>query len=62
LNQDVNAKEATRTAPVTEATQIKELDSRIEALKKRSRQVRSLRQQTTGSRNQNLSAEETNLR
>ncbi|KAL2786690.1 hypothetical protein BJX66DRAFT_328406 [Aspergillus keveii] len=61
-SEDVNAKEAIRTAPVTEASQIMELDSRIEALKKRSRQVRSLRQQTTGSRNQNLSAEENNLR
>ncbi|KAL4870412.1 hypothetical protein BDV12DRAFT_207717 [Aspergillus spectabilis] len=61
-SEDVNAKETARTSPVTEARQIQDLDGRIEALEKRIRQVRSLRRRTAGSRSQNLSAEQTNLR
>ncbi|KAL3441007.1 hypothetical protein BJX65DRAFT_289514 [Aspergillus insuetus] len=61
-SEDVNAKETARAASVTEAKQIQDIDGRIETLKKRILQVRSLRRQTAGRRNQNLSAEENNLR
>ncbi|KAL3473665.1 hypothetical protein BJX99DRAFT_248747 [Aspergillus californicus] len=60
-SEDVNAKETARTSGVTEARQIQDLDSRIEALGRRIRQVHSRRRHTTGSISQSLSAEQTNL-
>ncbi|KAL2828351.1 hypothetical protein BJY01DRAFT_228475 [Aspergillus pseudoustus] len=57
-SEDVNAKETARAAPVAESKQIQGLHARIEALEKRIRQVRTLRRQTAGNRNQNLFAEQ----
>ncbi|GFG18592.1 hypothetical protein IFM61606_00016 [Aspergillus udagawae] len=60
--QDVDAKETARTSSAGDARHILDLDSRIQALEQNIRHTRSRRRQASGSRNQNLAAEETTLR
>ncbi|GIK05752.1 hypothetical protein Aspvir_009865 [Aspergillus viridinutans] len=59
---DVDAKETARTSSVGDAKRILDLDSRIQTLEQSIRHTRSRRRQASGSRNQNLAAEETTLR
>jgi hypothetical protein len=60
--QDVDAKETARTSSAGDARHILDLDSRIQTLEQNIRHTRSRRRQASGSRNQNLAAEETTLR
>ncbi|KAL6232076.1 hypothetical protein BDW75DRAFT_233104 [Aspergillus navahoensis] len=60
-SEDVDARETGRTAPATEAAQIRSLDDRIKDLDQRIRNTRNRRRKSTGRRNQNLAAEETSL-
>ncbi|GIJ92098.1 hypothetical protein Asppvi_011073 [Aspergillus pseudoviridinutans] len=61
-SEDVDAKETARTSSAGDARRILDLDNRIQTLDKRIRHTRSRRRQASGSRNQNLAAEETTLR
>ncbi|KAL5050864.1 hypothetical protein BDW71DRAFT_107560 [Aspergillus fruticulosus] len=60
-SEDVDARETGRTAPATEAAQIRNLDDRIRDLDQRIRNTRSRRRRSTGRRSQNLAAEEASL-
>ncbi|KAL2829504.1 hypothetical protein BDW59DRAFT_142167 [Aspergillus cavernicola] len=60
-SEDVDARETARTAAAAEATQIRNLDNRIQGLDRRIRHIRARRQQATGRRSQTLAAEQTNL-
>lgn len=61
-SQDVDARETARTCSAGDARRILDLDSRIQTLARRIRQMRSRRRQGSGSRSQNLAAEELTLR
>ncbi|GFG16305.1 hypothetical protein IFM61392_09436 [Aspergillus lentulus] len=57
-SEDVDARETARTCSAGDARRILDLDSRIQTLARRIRQMRSRRRQGSGSRSQNLAAEE----
>ncbi|EAW18094.1 uncharacterized protein NFIA_080380 [Aspergillus fischeri NRRL 181] len=61
-SEDVDARETARTSSAGDARHILDLDSRIQNLARRIRQIRSRRRQASGSRSQNLAAEELALR
>ncbi|KAL2864222.1 uncharacterized protein BJX67DRAFT_374065 [Aspergillus lucknowensis] len=60
-SEDVNAKETARNSSTTDARQIRDRLSQIEALERSIRRVRSDRRRATGRRSQSLSAEQTIL-
>ncbi|PYI23435.1 hypothetical protein BO99DRAFT_323354 [Aspergillus violaceofuscus CBS 115571] len=59
--QDVDAKETARSSSTEDAARIRNMDSRIEHLESKIRSTRSRRRRASGSRGQNLAAEETDL-
>jgi hypothetical protein len=63
-SQDVDARETARTSSAgdADARRILDLDSRIQTLGRRIRQMRSRRRQASGSGSQNLAAEQLALR
>ncbi|KAL4757106.1 uncharacterized protein BDW70DRAFT_143918 [Aspergillus foveolatus] len=60
-SEDVDAREAVRTASATEAVQIRNLDHRVRNFDQEIRNTRSLRRRSTGRRSLNLAAEEASL-
>ncbi|RAH84267.1 hypothetical protein BO86DRAFT_397134 [Aspergillus japonicus CBS 114.51] len=60
-SEDVDAKETARSSSTEDAARIRNMDSRIEHLESKIRSTRSRRRRASGSRGQNLAAEETDL-
>ncbi|KAL4972993.1 hypothetical protein BDW66DRAFT_143057 [Aspergillus desertorum] len=60
-SEDVDAREAVRTASATEAVQIRNRDNQVRNLDQEIRNTRSLRRKSTGRRSLNLAAKEARL-